>query len=151
MSNTNFFNTTNSCNDVLNNCTIADEWSQIDERSQILAWKSALEPRLPRQDIRDRRAENVSERLLQAEEFRTGCAGSGGGESDKAIFLPRRSGGRTDLVGKGEAREIGREGQVLTSRHVSSLVIDKLCYHVRGKNVAVACLFFDFAAKKNSP
>ena len=77
MPDTNFFNTTNSCNDVLNNCTIADEWSQTGERSHILAWKSSLEPRLPRQDIRDRRAKNVSERLLQTEGFRSRCAGRG--------------------------------------------------------------------------
>ena len=41
-----------------------------------------------------------------------------------------------------------KEGQVLTSYHVSSLVIDWLCDQARGREVAVACFYFDFAAKK---
>ena len=39
-------------------------------------------------------------------------------------------------------------GQVLTSRNISSLVIDTLCDQARGQNVAVACFYFDFAAQK---
>ena len=42
----------------------------------------------------------------------------------------------------------GRNGKVLTSRGVSSLVIDRLCDQARGRNVAVACIYFDFAAQK---
>ena len=37
---------------------------------------------------------------------------------------------------------------MLTSRGVSSLVIDKLCDQARGRDVAVACIYFDFAAQK---
>ena len=37
---------------------------------------------------------------------------------------------------------------VLTSRNVSSLVIDSLCDQARGKNVAVVCFYFHFAAQK---
>ena len=37
---------------------------------------------------------------------------------------------------------------MLTSRDVSSLVIDRLCDQARGKNVAVACFYFDFAARR---
>jgi len=37
---------------------------------------------------------------------------------------------------------------MLTSRDVSSLVIDSLCDRARGQNVAVACFYFDFAAQK---
>ena len=40
------------------------------------------------------------------------------------------------------------EGQVLTNRDVSSLVIDSLCDQARGQDVAVACFYFDFAARK---
>ena len=40
-----------------------------------------------------------------------------------------------------------RRGQVLTSRYFSSLVIDSLCDRVEGQDVAVACFYFDFAAK----
>ena len=37
---------------------------------------------------------------------------------------------------------------MLTSRHVSSLVIDNLCDQARGQNVSVACFYFNFAAQK---
>ena len=49
---------------------------------------------------------------------------------------------------KDEARGIQGEGQMLTSSDVSSLVIDRLCDRARGQNVAVACFYFDFAARK---
>ena len=37
---------------------------------------------------------------------------------------------------------------MLTSCDVSSLVIDRLCDQARGRKVAVACFYFDFAAQK---
>ena len=37
---------------------------------------------------------------------------------------------------------------MLTSRNISSLVVDSLCDQARGKNVAVACFYFNFAAQK---
>jgi len=37
---------------------------------------------------------------------------------------------------------------VLTSRDISSLVIDSLCDQAGGQNVAVACFYFDFAAQR---
>ena len=37
---------------------------------------------------------------------------------------------------------------MLTSRDVSSLVIDWLCDQAQGQNVAVACFYFDFAAQR---
>jgi len=40
------------------------------------------------------------------------------------------------------------ERQVLTSYGVSSLVIDWLCDQARGRGVAVACFYFDFAAQR---
>ena len=49
---------------------------------------------------------------------------------------------------KGESRGIEGKVQVLTSRDVSSLVIDNLCDQARGQDVAVACFYFDFAAQK---
>ena len=76
-----FSNNINSLNTVTNNFTIADE------RSHILTWLSPLEPRLRHQDILDRRVEGVGEWLLQTEEFRSWCAGSGGSESDRAVLF----------------------------------------------------------------
>ena len=40
------------------------------------------------------------------------------------------------------------EGAVLTGHDVSSLVVDRLCDQARGQNTAVACFYFDFAARK---
>ena len=37
---------------------------------------------------------------------------------------------------------------MLTSRGVSSLVVDRLCDRTRGQNTAVTCFYFDFAARK---
>ena len=37
---------------------------------------------------------------------------------------------------------------VLTSHDISSLVVDRLCDQAAGKNTAVACFYFDFAARK---
>jgi len=42
---------------------------------------------------------------------------------------------------------VEEKGQVLTSRDVSSLIIDNLCDQVRGQNATVACFYFDFAAQ----
>ena len=66
---------------VLNNFTIADD------RSNILAWLSPLEPRLRHQDIQASRVENVGEWLLQTEEFRSWHTGSEGSESNNAVLF----------------------------------------------------------------
>ena len=47
-----------------------------DERSEILAWLSPLEPRIRHQDLRTRRADNVGEWLLQTDEFQKWCNGA---------------------------------------------------------------------------
>ena len=77
--NTTFSNNTNSFN-VQNNYVG-------DDRSQLLAWLSSLEPRLRHQDIQERRVANVGEWLMQAEEFRSWHGWSGGGEGDKAVLF----------------------------------------------------------------
>jgi len=59
-----------------------------------------------------------------------------------------RGSARLTLGKKDQARGIERKGRVLTSRDVSSLVIDRLCDQARGRNVAVACVYFDFAARR---
>ena len=37
---------------------------------------------------------------------------------------------------------------ILTTHNISSLVVDSLCDQVGGQNAAVACFYFDFAARK---
>ena len=74
-----FSNNINSLNTTIN-FTVADD------RSNILAWLSPLDPKLRHRDIQDRRVEYVGEWLLQTEEFRSWQAGSVG-ESDNAVLF----------------------------------------------------------------
>jgi len=78
-----FSNNTNALNtvNVLNNFTVADD------RSNILAWLSPLDPTLRHHDIRDRRVENIGEWLLQTREFKNWYAGSGGSESHNQVLF----------------------------------------------------------------
>ena len=71
---------TNSFN-VWNNYTV------VDDRSQLLAWLSPLEPKLRHQDIRERRVENVGKWLTQTEEFRSWHDCRGEGEGDKSVLF----------------------------------------------------------------
>jgi len=75
--NINSFNTVS----VSNNITVADD------RSNILAWLSPLDPKSRHQDIQDRRVEDIGEWVLQTEEFRSWHAGSGGDECDNAVLF----------------------------------------------------------------
>ena len=76
-----FSNNIGSLNTTNINFTVADD------RPNILAWLSPLDPRLRHQDIRDRRVENVGEWLLQTEEFKSWYAGSEGDKSDNAVLF----------------------------------------------------------------
>jgi len=58
-----------------------------DDRSQLLAWLSPLEPRLRHHDIQERRVDNIGEWILQTEEFRSWHDWSGEGEGDKAVLF----------------------------------------------------------------
>ena len=73
---TNFSNNSQSFNNnVWNNYAVADD------RSQLLAWLSPLEPKLRHRDIQEHRVDSVGEWLMQTEEFRSwrDCRGGGGG------------------------------------------------------------------------
>ena len=76
--NNNCFNTTNY---VWNNYTVADD------RSQLLAWLSPLEPKLRHRDIQERRVDNVGEWLMQTEEFRNWHGRCGEGEGGNAVLF----------------------------------------------------------------
>ena len=79
--NINSFNTNISLNNVPNNFTMADE------KSEILAWLSPLEPQRRHQDIRTRRVDEVGDWLLQTEEYRNWFGGIRGGKPDgSALF-----------------------------------------------------------------
>ena len=67
--------------------TVSYNYIVADDRSQILAWLSPLEPRLRHKDIQDSRTKNIGEWVLQTEQFKSWCAASGGSESDKAVLF----------------------------------------------------------------
>ena len=79
--NTHSFNTSYTAINVSNNLTLADD------RSNILAWLSPLDPRSRHQDVRDRRVENIGEWLLQTEEFKSWGTVGGGDKSDNAVLF----------------------------------------------------------------
>ena len=141
---TNCQNTTNSNNkNVWIDCTVADD------QYQLLAWLSPLDPSLRHCDIQERRVNNVGEWLMRSVEFQRWYGLGGEREGDKAVMFCYGNPG----VGKTFIRypvlfppEINE--QVLTSHHLSSLVVDRLCDWTRGQNTAVACFYFDFAARK---
>ena len=61
--------------------------------------------------------------------------------------------GSERLLSSNENNPSRREERVfvLTGRNVSSVVVDRLCDQARGQNTAVACFYFDFAARKEQP
>ena len=77
------------CNNIstLNTINVAGNYTSPDNRSNILAWLSLLDPMLHHQDIQGRRVENVGEWLLGTQEFRSWYAGSGGSESDNPVLF----------------------------------------------------------------
>jgi len=82
-----FSNNTNSLNTSYTAISVSNNFTVADDRSNILAWLSPLDPKLRHQDIQDRRVEDIGEWLLQTEEFRRWRAGSEGGESDKVVLF----------------------------------------------------------------
>ena len=58
-----------------------------DEKSEILAWLSPLEPQTRHQDIRTRRVDEVGDWLLQTEEYQNWFGGNGGAKPNgSALF-----------------------------------------------------------------
>ena len=93
---------------------------------------------------------NVGEWLLRTEEFETWYTGSEGGEPDNTVlFCYGDPGAGKRILGiKSEPRRMEGKEHLLTSRDVSSLVVDSLCDQARKRNLAVACFYFDFASQK---
>ena len=70
-----------------NTVNVSNNFTGDDDRSNIVAWLSPLDPKSRHQDIQERRLENVGEWLLQSEEFRSWCTGGGGDESDNGVLF----------------------------------------------------------------
>jgi len=73
--------------DNINSFNISNSFTTVDQRSEILAWLSPLEPRLRHQDIRTRRVDDVGDWLLQTDQFRNWCDVTGQDEFDKAVLF----------------------------------------------------------------
>jgi len=82
----NINNSSNNINSFNTNYNLWNNYTIADERSEILAWLSPLEPRIRHQDIRSRRVDKVGDWLFQTEEYRNWFGGVPGGESDAALF-----------------------------------------------------------------
>jgi len=76
----------NSWNTIYNAVSVSNHSIVADNRSNILAWLSPLDPKLRHQDIRNRRVENIGEWVLQTQEFKSWYADSGS-ESDDAVLF----------------------------------------------------------------
>jgi len=79
-------NTANSSNDN-NSFNVQNNYGVVDDRSQLLAWLSPLEPKLRHQDIRERRVGNVGGWLMRTEEFRSWLGYLGEGECQKEVLF----------------------------------------------------------------
>src|SRR5205807_9349272 len=83
--NTHSFNHTSFHNDIVWNGNVS--FGMRDERSEILAWLSPIEPRIRHHNIRTRRADNVGEWLLESDEFQRWCDGSPEDGSEHAALF----------------------------------------------------------------
>ena len=86
--NTNSFNNTTH-NNVSNHFTVYEDRSDIvhEDRSEILAWLSPLEPRVRHQNIEASRVDKVGDWLLETEQFqRWWCDNSQGEPQNATIF-----------------------------------------------------------------
>ena len=86
------FNNTNSFNNTINNTISFGHVSNVnfssgDERTEILAWLSLLDPWIRHHDIRTQRVEYVGDWLLRAEEYRNWFDGIRGGEPDNSALF----------------------------------------------------------------
>ena len=77
----------NSLNTSYTTISVSKKITVADDRPNILAWLSPLDPKLRHQDIQDRRVESIGEWLLQTEEFRGWHAGGEGSKSDNAVLF----------------------------------------------------------------
>ena len=66
---------------------VSNHYATAEDRSEILAWLSPLEPRIRQQDIRIRRADGVGEWLLQTDEFQRWCDGAQRRGADHATLF----------------------------------------------------------------
>ena len=82
----NSFNT-NSFNNTINYVSNVNNSDSADERAEILAWLSTLDPWIRHRDVRAQRVEHVGDWILQTEEYRSWFDGIRGEESDNSALF----------------------------------------------------------------
>ena len=80
-----FNNNTNSLNNSFNN--VSNHFTVHEDRSEILAWFSVLEPRVRHQNIEASRVDKVGDWLLETEQFQRWWGGDGQGEPENATMF----------------------------------------------------------------
>jgi len=87
--NQNSFNTRNSYNNtvLLKNVHYVNNFGGSDDRAEILAWLSPLEPWVRHRDIRDHRVKHVGDWLLRKEEYQNWRDGIRDGEPDNSALF----------------------------------------------------------------
>jgi len=74
-------------NNALNTINVLNNFTVTDDRSDILAWLSPLDPKSRHHYIRGHRIENIGEWLLETQEFRSWYEGNEESESDSAVLV----------------------------------------------------------------
>jgi len=80
-----FNNNTNSFNNTINN--VSNHFIVPEDRLEILAWLSPLEPRIRHQNLEAGRVDKVGDWLLQTEQFRNWSGGNSRDEPQNAAML----------------------------------------------------------------
>ena len=80
-----FSNNTNSFNNTTNN--VSNHFTVHENRSEILAWLSPLEPRVRHQNLEAGRVDKVGDWLLQTEQFQSWWGENNQGESQNATIF----------------------------------------------------------------
>jgi len=134
-----------------NNCgTIANSVNTTapDDRSEILAWLSPLEPRVRHRDIGARRVDSIGAWLLETEEFRRWNKG----RREDGSYYPTLFCDGNPGVGKSYIMYVrmyccGKPKNTIADYDDSSLVIDKLCDEAIEGDPTVVCFYFNFALR----
>ena len=71
----------------MNSFNNVSNYTVVDDRSQLLAWLSPLEPSQQHRHIQERRVDDVGEWLIQTKEFRRWCGLGEEDEGDKAVLF----------------------------------------------------------------
>jgi len=66
---------------------VANSYTVDQERSEILAWLSPLEPQIRHHDIQSRRIGDVGDWLMRTQEYRNWFGGTGGNNPDGSAFF----------------------------------------------------------------